>query len=161
MHKNFHSKVARPFLGSVDTSPLLRFTEYGTITSWAIEGGVVSAEKLPQLQIWRLSGNGSGVYEIVNGSSTTVSDENIYDGIIDQQFSFREGDVLAVKSRFQKVLISLAGSEERVTQGSADCMSGCGEFNFEPGSHAIAINIFIGKRKLIIIFCNAGVVSRT
>ena len=99
---NFNPKVTTPFLGSPNVSPLLRFTNDGSITRWSISG---SASELPQLQIWRHSDG--GLYERIQGSSTDfeVVNVNSVKTFVNQEISFRNGDILAVVSSSDRVVL--------------------------------------------------------
>ena len=148
LSKNTNPRVMAPFLETPSVSPLLRFSGDGSIMRWAVNRHMSSATVLPQLQIWRLANSddssGEKRYQRVYGSSTNIED-NLEDmkTIVNQQISFRDGDILAVRS------------SQRVVLGDVVLDGNFGSSGFRPGDEeyelgAIEITLFIGIYKDVV-----------
>ena len=146
---NSKPRVILPFLGSPSISPLLRFTADGSVTRWSISRYMSSATELPELQIWRANDiEGQTPYQRVEGSST---DFQIIVGstttLINQEISFRRGDILAVRS------------SERVVLGDILLSAGYSSSGFQSGdmelehvlSDATEISLLIGEGNCVIL----------
>ena len=95
---NTSDKIVTPFLGSPHVSPLLRFTNDGTITRWSASGKLGS-EAPPELTIWRANVTSPNtVYNIVQGANSAAVHETVSDtkSFFTQDIAFRVGDVLGV-----------------------------------------------------------------
>ena len=157
LSKNTNPRVMAPFLETPSVSPLLRFSGDGSIMRWAVNRHMSSATVLPQLQIWRLAnsdGSGEKRYQRVNGSSTNIED-NLEDmkTVVNQQISFRDGDILAVSSSQRVVLGDVVLDGNFGSSGSGS--SGSGSSGFGPGDEeyelgAIEITLFIGIYKGVL-----------
>ena len=142
---NTKPKVILPFLGSPNVSPLLRFTDDGSITRWFISRYTNSATELPQLQIWRVDDiEGETQYQRVEGSSTDFEIINIGSTttFINQEISFRTGDILAVRSSERVVLGNILLSPN--SYGSSGSGSEPEDVELKHES-AIEISLSIGK----------------
>lgn len=148
--ENSNPKVISPFLLDPDISPLLRFTDDGSITRWAVNRRVMGTNQLPELQIFRAeydSINRRTTYLRVSNSSTDIERSDLdfqlnTKTFINQEISFREGDILAVSYHISRVVLGeiLLSSDTYESSG------------FKPGEEepvydhdVIEISLFIGE----------------
>ena len=149
---NSKPRVILPFLGSPSISPLLRFTADGSVTRWSISRYMSSATELPELQIWRANNiEGQTQYQRVEGSST---DFQISVGstttLINQEISFRRGDILAVRSSKRVVLGDILLSSNSAGYSSSGFQSGDMELEHVL-SDATEISLLIGEGNCVIL----------
>lgn len=148
--ENSNPKVISPFLLDPEISPLLRFTDDGSITRWAVNRRVMGTNQLPELQIFRAeydSINRRTTYLRVSNSSTDIERGDLdfqlnTKTFINQEISFREGDILGVSYHISRVVLGeiLLSSDTYESSG------------FEPGEEepvydhdVIEISLFIGE----------------
>lgn len=113
LESNSNPKVISPFLWNSEISPLLRFTDDGSITRWAVNKRVTATSLLPELQIFRSeydSINRRNRYLRISDSSTDIEEGDLEFQLnkktfVNQEISFRAGDILAVSYHFSKVAL--------------------------------------------------------
>lgn len=156
---NSNPRVITPFRESPSISPLLRFTDTGSIARWAVNRRMSSASELPELQIWRVedsnSSSGEIRYQRVNGTSTDFADGDLNFQmnitLINQEISFREGDILAVRSSDRIVLGDLLLNPD--DYGSSGYEPGDEKLEIDPTYEQgeIEISLLIGMSEAITL----------
>lgn len=80
--------------------PSINFTSKGELLRWTFAAEWGAGTRLPEIQIWRSSAEGSGHYSRVQSLGETIplqtGDLNVYNSILHPPLSFQPGDILGL-----------------------------------------------------------------
>lgn len=144
-----------PLFRSPTVSPLLRFTNDGSITKWSLNG-YPNPKQIPQLEIWRrnVTEFGQMFYQRVEGVRTPIKQAtkfNKHTYYYIQEIAFREGDVLGVSYNGSKRIalgeIELNTDISNSGSGSYDTSTATTDRIEQGAKGVLQISLSIGKRE--------------